>query len=60
MGKHITIKMCVDEGSFDRIAEAGDTVDDEVAMDFLNSMPPINLGRDDYGISFFQNNSMPL
>lgn len=55
MSKHITMEMWSEAGSFDRIAIAGDTADEDVAMDFLNSMPPIILGRDYYGISFFQN-----
>lgn len=55
MNKHVTMKMWEEAGSFDRIAKAGDTVDDLIAMEFMNSMPPILLGRDEDGISFFQN-----
>lgn len=55
MSKHITMKMWADAGSFDRIAKAGDTVDEDVAMEFLNGMPPLALSKDDNGICFFQN-----
>lgn len=37
--KHITMQMWT--GSFDSIANPGDTVDNEIAMHFLNSLPPL-------------------
>ena len=55
MSKHITMQMWAEAGSFDRIARPGDTVDEDVAMDFLNSMPPLTMSRSDNGVSFFQN-----
>lgn len=54
MGKHVTMKMWEDAGAFGRIAKAGDTVDEEIAMQFLNCAPPFIFGRDEDGISFFQ------
>lgn len=42
MGKHITMETWPRELSFDRFAEPGDTVDAEIAMNFLNSVPPVS------------------
>lgn len=39
--KHITMQMWSEAGSFDRIANAGDTVDNEIVEQFRNSLPPI-------------------
>lgn len=38
---HITMQMWAEAGSFDRIAKAGDSVDDEIVEQFRNSLPPI-------------------
>lgn len=39
MAKHITMEMWT--GSFDKIASPGDSVDEEIAMHFLNCVPPL-------------------
>lgn len=39
MKKHITKEMWT--GSFDKIANPGDSVDEEIAMHFLNCVPPL-------------------
>lgn len=38
---HITMQMWTEAGSFNHIAKAGDTVDDEIVEQFRNSLPPI-------------------
>ena len=40
MSKHITMKMWSEAGSFDKAASPGDTVDEEIVMQFLNCVPP--------------------
>ena len=40
MRKHITMEILEKAGSFDKAAEPGDTVDEEIAMHFLNCVPP--------------------
>lgn len=42
---HITMQMWTEAGSFDRIAKAGDTVDDEIVEQFRNSLPPVANGK---------------
>lgn len=44
MSKHITMEDWT--GSFDKIASPGDTVDEEIAMHFLNCLPPLVQRRD--------------
>ena len=46
MSKHITMEMWSEAGSFDNIAVPGDTVDDEIAMHFLNCLPPVTMKTD--------------
>lgn len=41
MSKHITMEMWAEAGSFEKIAEPGDTVDEEIADHFLNVLPPL-------------------
>jgi len=44
--KHITMQMWAEAGSFDRIAKAGDSVDEEIVEQFRNSLPPIANGKE--------------
>lgn len=39
--KHITMKMWERAGSFDKIANPGDTVDEEIVEQFMNCLPPL-------------------
>lgn len=43
---HITMQMWAEAGSFDRIAKAGDSVDEEIVEQFRNSLPPICNGKE--------------
>lgn len=42
---HITMQMWAEAGSFDRIAKAGNSVDDEIVEQFRNALPPIYNGE---------------
>ena len=39
--KHITMQMWADAGSFDKVANPGDTVDEEIVEQFMGCVPPL-------------------
>ena len=42
---HITMEMWAEAGSFDRVAKAGDSVDDVIVEQFRNALPPVYNGE---------------
>ena len=42
---HIIMQMWAEAGSFDRIAKAGNSVDEEIVEQFRNALPPIYNGE---------------
>jgi len=43
MSKLVTMKMWEEAGDFSKIAEPGDTVEESIVEQFMNSVPPVSL-----------------